>query len=130
MTAPLPVPLDNKAVARTLTDIADLLELKGENPFKIRAYRNGADVVSHAAEAVSSLDEAALRGWNGIGKDLAGRIREIALTGDCEVRRGLLTEFPETLLEVMRLQGVGPKTVAILFRELRIKSLDDLAEAA
>ena len=130
MTAPLPVPLDNKAVARTLTDIADLLELKGENPFKIRAYRNGADVVSHAAEAVSSLDEAALRGWNGIGKDLAGRIREIALTGDCEVRRGLLTEFPETLLEVMRLQGVGPKTVAILFRELHIKSLDDLAEAA
>ena len=130
MTAPLPVPLDNKSVARTLTDIADLLELKGENPFKIRAYRNGADVVSHAAEAVSSLDEAALRGWNGIGKDLAGRIREIALTGDCGVRRDLLTEFPATLLEVLRLQGVGPKTVAILYRELHIKSLDELADAA
>jgi len=130
MSTPLPVPLDNKSVARTLTEIADLLELKGENPFKIRAYRNGADVVSHAAEAVSSLDEAALRGWNGIGKDLAGRIREIALTGDCGVRRDLLTEFPATLLEVLRLQGVGPKTVAILYRELHIKSLDELAEAA
>ena len=130
MTAPPPAPLDNKAVARTLLEIADLLELKGENPFKIRAYRNGADVVSHAAEAVSSLDEAALRGWNGIGKDLAGRIREIALTGDCAVRRDLLTEFPATLLEVLRLQGVGPKTVAILYRELGIKSLDDLAAAA
>ena len=130
MSAPTPAPLDNKAVARTLLEIADLLELKGENPFKIRAYRNGADVVSHAAEAVASLDEAALRGWSGIGKDLAGRIREIALTGDCAVRRELLTEFPATLLDVLRLQGVGPKTVAILYRELRIKSLDDLAAAA
>ena len=130
MTTPLPSPLDNKSVARTLLEIADLLELKGENPFKIRAYRNAADVVSHAAETVSALDEAALRGWNGIGKDLAGRIREIAITGDCGIRRDLLTEFPATLLDVLRLQGVGPKTVAILYKELRIKSLDDLAAAA
>lgn len=122
--------LDNRAVARTLAEIADLLELKGDNPFKIRAYRNAADIVSHAAEQVSGLDEAALRAWNGIGKDLAGRIREIALTGDCTIRQELLTEFPATLLDVLRLQGVGPKTVAILFRELRIKSLADLAAAA
>ncbi len=130
MSEPLPSPLDNKAVARTLLEIADLLELKGDNPFKIRAYRNAADVVSHAAEAVSSLDEAGLRGWNGIGKDLAGRIREITITGDCEIRRELLTEFPATLLDVMRLQGVGPKTVAVLYRELGVKSLEDLATAA
>ena len=122
--------LDNRAVARTLSEIADLLELKGDNPFKIRAYRNAADIVSHAAEQVSGLDEAALRAWNGIGKDLAGRIREIAQTGDCAIRRELLTEFPATLLDVLRLQGVGPKTVAILYRELRIKSLEDLAAAA
>ena len=130
MTAPLPSPLDNRAVARTLGEIADLLELKGDNPFKIRAYRNAADIVSHAAEQVSGLDEAALRAWNGIGKDLAGRIREITLTGDCGIRRELLTEFPATLLDVLRLQGVGPKTVAILYRELRIKSLEDLSAAA
>ena len=130
MTTPLPAPLDNKAVARTLLEIADLLELKGENPFKIRAYRNAADIVSHAAEAVAGLEEAALRGWNGIGKDLAGRIREIVITGDCQVRRDLLAEFPATLLDVLRLQGVGPKTVAVLYKELRIKSLDDLAAAA
>ena len=130
MSPALPAPLDNKTVARTLLEIADLLELKGDNPFKIRAYRNAADVVSHAAEAVSSLDEAGLRGWDGIGRDLAARIREIALTGDCGIRRELLTEFPATLLDVLRLQGVGPKTVAILYRELRITSLDDLAEAA
>ena len=122
--------LDNAAVARVLSEIGDLLELKGDNPFKIRAYRNAADVVGHAAEAVSALDDAGLRGWPGIGKDLAGRIREIARTGDCEIRRDLLKEFPATLLDVMKLQGVGPKTVATLYRELHIKSLDDLAAAA
>ena len=130
MSPALPSPLDNRAVARTLSEIADLLELRGDNPFKIRAYRNAADIVSHAAEQVAGLDEAALRAWNGIGKDLAGRIREIALTGDCAIRQELLTEFPATLLDVLRLQGVGPKTVAVLYRELRIKSLDDLSAAA
>ncbi|MEO8678723.1 MAG: DNA polymerase/3'-5' exonuclease PolX [Vicinamibacterales bacterium] len=122
--------LDNAAVARVLSEIADFLELRGDNPFKIRAYRNGADIVGHAAEAVAGMDDVALRAWPGIGKDLAIRIRDIAATGDCEIRRELLKEFPATLLEVMRLQGVGPKTVSMLYRELRIKSLDDLAEAA
>lgn len=130
MSAPLPAPLDNRAIARVLLEIADLLELKGENPFKIRAYRNGADVVAHAAEAAAGLDEAGLRAWSGIGKDLATRIRDIAATGTCEIRQELLTEFPETLLEVLRLQGVGPKTVAMLYKELRITSLDNLGQAA
>ena len=130
MSTPLAVPLDNRAVARVLTEIADLLELKGENPFKVRAYRNGADVVAHAAEAALGLDEAGLRAWTGIGKDLATRIRDIAATGTCEIRQELLKEFPETLLEVLCLQGVGPKTVALLYRELHITSLDDLSQAA
>ena len=130
MSGPLLSPLDNRAVARVLTEIADLLELKGENPFKIRAYRNGADVVAHAVEAASGLDEAGLRGWPGIGKDLAIRIRDIAATGTCEIRQELLKEFPESLLEVLRLQGVGPKTVALLYKELHIKSLAELSEAA
>jgi len=130
MSPPVPAPLDNRAVARVLLEIADLLELKGENPFKIRAYRNGADVVSHAAEAAAGLDEAGLRAWAGIGKDLATRIRDIAATGTCEIRTELLKEFPETLLEVLRLQGVGPKTVATLYKELHITSLDDLSQAA
>ena len=76
------------------------------------------------------MDRRGLRAWPGIGKDLAGRIREIALTGDCGIRQELLTEFPATLLDVMRLQGLGPKTVAMLYKDLRITSLDDLAQAA
>jgi DNA polymerase (family 10) len=130
MTQELPAPLDNVAVAKVLSEIADLLELKGENPFKIRAYRTAADVVGHAAEPVAALDAAALRAWSGIGKDLASRIRDIVTTGDCQIRQDLLKEFPPTLLDVLRLQGVGPKTVALLYRDLNVKSLEDLAEAA
>jgi DNA polymerase (family 10) len=121
---------DNAAIARVLAEIADLLEIKGDNPFKIRAYRNAADVVGHAAESVADMDEAALREWSGIGKDLAQRIVEIASTGDCTVRRDLLKEFPASLLDVLALQGVGPKTVAMLYSELGVKSLTDLEAAA
>lgn len=121
---------DNTAVARVLSQIADLLELKGENPFKIRAYRNAADVVAHAAEQVREMDEASLREWAGIGKDLASRIHEIAATGDCAVRQDLLRQYPESLLDVLGLQGVGPKTAGRLFHELGISSLTDLESAA
>jgi len=122
--------LDNTAVARVLGQIADLLEIKGDNTFKIRAYRNAADVVGHAAEAVSGMDAAALREWSGIGRDLATRILEIATTGNCAVRQELLDEFPVTLLDVLALQGVGPKTVARLYRELGLASLLDVEAAA
>jgi DNA polymerase (family 10) len=122
--------LDNSAVARVLGQIADLLELKGENPFKIRAYRNAADVVGHAAEQVRDMDAAALREWAGIGKDLAQRIHEIAGTGDCAVLQDLLQQYPVTLLDVLSLQGLGPKTAGRLFTELGVTSLTDLETAA
>lgn len=121
---------DNPAVARVLAQIADLLELKGENPFKVRAYRNAADIVAHAAEQVRDMDPTLLRTWAGIGKDLAVRLHEIATTGDCSVRQELLREYPATLLEVLGLQGVGPKTAGRLFQELGISSLADLESAA
>ena len=121
---------DNTTVARVLSQIADLLELKGENPFKIRAYRNAADIVAHAAEQVRDMDVAGLREWAGIGKDLAARIHEIATTGDCTVRQELLQQYPVSLLEVLGLQGVGPKTAGRLYEEIGIASLADLEAAA
>lgn len=121
---------DNAAIAHRLGQIADLLEIKGENPFKIRAYRNAADMVGHAAERVSGMDEASLRAWSGIGKDLAVRIIELATTGETAVLQELLREFPLTLLDVLALQGVGPKTAGRLYHELGIASLDDLGAAA
>jgi DNA polymerase (family X) len=124
------MPLDNVSIARILGEIADLLELKGENPFKIRAYRNAADSVANNPEPAAGLDEARLREWPGIGKDLSARIVEICESGTCLIREELLAHFPPTLLDLLRLQGVGPKTVALLYGELRIASLDDLEAAA
>jgi DNA polymerase (family 10) len=123
-------PLENAAIARVLSEIADLLELKGDNAFKIRAYRNAVELVSHAPDRVASQSEEQLRAWPGIGKDLAARLHDIASTGTCGVHQALLAEFPPTLLDLLRLQGVGPKTAALLYRALRISSLDDLEAAA
>ena len=99
-------PLDNLAIARTLGEMADLLELKGENPFKIRAYRSAADSVAANAEPVAGLDAKGLQQWPGIGKDLSVRIVEICQTGTCAIHQELLASFPATLLDLLRLQGV------------------------
>ena len=74
--------MDNFAIARILQETADLLEIKSDNPFKIRAYRHGADIAANHPHQLASLEAAQLREIPGIGKDLAARIREIAETGD------------------------------------------------
>ncbi|HVG56290.1 MAG TPA: DNA polymerase/3'-5' exonuclease PolX [Vicinamibacterales bacterium] len=122
--------MDNRAVAQVLGEIADLLEIKGENAFKIRAYRSASETIAAWPDAVARLDDAQLREIPGIGKDLAARIRELAATGASSYHRELLAEFPVTILDLLRLQGVGPKTVALLYSALNIGSLDALAAAA
>jgi DNA polymerase (family 10) len=122
--------VDNRPVAQVLTEIADLLEIKGENAFKIRAYRSAAETVATWPDAVARLDERQLRELPGIGKDLAARIRELVETGSCQYHQQLLGEFPSTILDLLRLQGVGPRTVALLHSALGIKSVDELAAAA
>ena len=121
--------MDNQAIARILREVADLLEIKNDNPFKIRAYRNGADIAANHPHDLARLDDAGLREIPGIGKDLAARILEIAQTGDAEYHRELVAEFPPTILDLLHLQGVGPKTVATLYRDLGIRTLDDLERA-
>jgi DNA polymerase (family 10) len=122
--------MDNGGIARILRETADLLEIKDENPFKIRAYRNAADIAANHPHELSRLDETGLREIPGIGKDLATRIREIAETGDTAYHRDLVAEFPPTILDLLHLQGVGPKTVAVLYRELGVRTVDDLEAAA
>ena len=122
--------MDNLGIARIFTDIGDLLEIKGANPFKIRAYRNAADIVGHMAEPIADLGDAEVRALPGIGKDLTAKIRELIDTAALAYYDELRQEFPPTLLEMFRLQGVGPKTVAALYGELGIETLDDLETAA
>jgi DNA polymerase (family 10) len=122
--------LDNPAIARVLREVADLLEIKNDNPFKIRAYRNAADIVVNHPHELATLDTTALREIPGIGKDLAARIREMAETGELAYHRELIAEFPPTVLDLLSLQGIGPKTVATLYRQLGVRTVDDLERAA
>ena len=122
--------MDNLGIARIFTDIGDLLEIKGANPFKIRAYRSAADIVGHMAEPIADLGDAEVRALPGIGTDLTAKIRELIDTAALAYYDELRQEFPPTILEMLRLQGVGPKTVAVLYGELGIETLDDLETAA
>jgi DNA polymerase (family 10) len=121
--------MENLAIARIFSEIADLLEIKSENPFKIRAYRNASETVAHATEKLAYLDEERLRAIPGIGKDLASKIREIAETGEARYHRDLLEQFPPTMLDLLHLQGVGPKTVALLHTALGVKTVEELESA-
>jgi DNA polymerase (family 10) len=122
--------VDNRDVAQVLGEIADLLEIKGENVFKVRAYRSASEAVAAWPDAVDRMSEPQLRAIPGIGKDLAARIRELGETGSCAYHQELIQAFPPTMLGLLRLQGVGPKTVAFLYSALNIQSVEDLAAAA
>jgi len=113
-------PVDNRTIARVLNEIADLLEIKDENPFKIRAYRTAAETIGDEPDPVAALTPQARLALPGIGKDLAAKIGELIDTGSIAYHRQLLQEFPPTILDLLRLQGVGPKTVARLYHELGI----------
>jgi histidinol phosphatase-like PHP family hydrolase len=122
--------VDNPAIARVLNEIADLLEIKDENPFKIRAYRTAAETIGDEPGAVAEMSPQARLALPGIGKDLAAKIGELIDSGAIAYHQQLLQEFPPTILDLLRLQGVGPKTVARLYREIGVSTLDGLEQAA
>ena len=122
--------MDNLAIARVLNEIGDLLEIKGENPFKIRAYRNAAETIVHEPGRVAGMTPGERLGLPGIGKDIAAKIGELIDKGVIAYHQELLQAFPPTVLDLLRLQGIGPKTVARLYGEMGIASLEDLEQAA
>lgn len=114
-------------VAEILNRIALLLELKGENPFKIRAYKTGAEVVeSFAGDIMQLAAEQKLGGIKGIGDALRDKLHELATTGKLEFFEKLKAEFPETLFELFEISGLGPKKIAALYSQLQVASIADL----
>ena len=110
--------------------IALLLELKGENTFKVRAYRTGAEIVeSFSGDIMKLATENQLTGIKGLGEALRDKLHEMATTGKLEFYEKLKAEFPDTLFELFDVQGLGPKKVAALHAELGVSSIADLKRA-
>jgi DNA polymerase (family 10) len=126
------MPIHNSDVANIFNKVANLLEIKGDNPFRIRAYKNAARAVNALSRNVVEMvdkneDFSSLKG---IGKDLAKKIVEIVKTGKLSLLEDLEKEVPIELSAMMKIHGLGPKRIKKIFQMLAIQSVDDLREAA
>ena len=127
----LPRLMENLDVARTLTELADLLEIQGASPFRIRAYRNAVNTINSLSRPLKDMVEAGedLTELPSIGKSVAKYIGEFLDTGSISRLEEVAAEFPRSLVELMRLDGVGPKKARKLFEQLDVRTVDDLAAA-
>jgi DNA polymerase (family 10) len=124
--------MTNTEIAAILDQVADLLEFKDENPFRVRAYRNAARAIRDLAESVESIvadKPERLLEISGIGKSVADKAVTLVQTGELPQLQELLAEIPESVLAMMRIPGVGPKKAAAIFHQLGVKTLDELKAA-
>jgi len=124
--------MHNAEIARQFHELADLLEIQDANPFRVRAYRNAANIVEGSSRPVEDMvaEGEDLSSIKGIGDDLAGKITELVKTGNLPQLQELQKEVPEELSELMRLDQLGPKRTKAIHEELGISSLKALKEAA
>lgn len=123
--------MKNKEVAEILDEMGTLMELKGENPFKCRAFHNAARIISSLPEDVEDLSRSdGLQEVKGIGKGLAEKISEFLTRGTISEYEKLKKSLPSGLMNMLRIQGLGPKKVKALYERLKIRSVDELARAA
>jgi DNA polymerase (family 10) len=123
--------VDNLSLARILHEIADVLEIKGENLFRIRSYRLAGESIQTLTRDVAEMIRRGekLQEVPGVGGGIAARLQELVATGRCAYHDELLTEVPAGLLELLRLPGLGPKGVSLVWRKLGVTSAEDLEKA-
>jgi DNA polymerase (family 10) len=121
--------MKNQQIAKIFTEIAELLELKGENVFRIRAYQRAAQNIDGLAKDVSVLSDEELIEIPGIGKDLVGKIHEYLEKGTVAKHEQLKKEIPAGVLDLLHIPGLGPKKVKLFFDKLKIQNVDDLETA-
>lgn len=126
------MPIRNPDIAAVFEEIADLLEIDGENVFRVRAYRNAARAVQGLGVEVADMivNGEDLTELPDIGKDLAGKIKEIAATGRCRALDELRAKTPSAIAALLKVPGLGPKRVHAIYHTLNIQTADELARAA
>lgn len=126
--------MENRDLAQIFKEIADLLEITGGNPFRIRSFRRAAQVIDNlnfsVQQALENGQRDKVESISGIGKGTLERIDEIIGTGDSTDHRKLLEKVPESLLPMLKIQNLGPKKIALFWKELGITDLDQLEKAA
>ena len=122
--------MKNQEIAKIFNEIAGLLEIKNDNPFRIRAYRRAALNVEGLTRNVEDLSEDELLEVPGVGKELAAKIAEYIKTGNIAAHEELKKEIPQIVLDLESVPGLGPKTAILLHEKLHIKSIDELAKLA
>src|SRR3990172_2060856 len=125
--------MENREIAGIFHDIADLLDIKGGNPFRSRSYRNAARVIEGLAislESVVETDEKKLEDIPGIGKGMHEKIVELVRTGRCVAREELLKELPPGLLHILNFSPIRHKKAELLYKEFGIKDVGGLEAAA
>ena len=126
------MPIHNADIAAIFEEIADLLEIQGANPFRIRAYRNAARTLGELSQDARILLEKGddLTRLPGIGDDLAAKISEIVTTGTCSLLQRLHKELPPAVTELLHIPGLGPKRVKALHHDLDVQTVEQLYRAA
>src|SRR4030088_1569550 len=121
--------MDNREIARVLLETADLMEIAGEDSFRIRSYRNGATAVDGFPERIADIlknPDRKVTGIPGTGKGRGQVLAEILERGSCERRDSLLLKYPPAALEFLKIQGLGPKGIALLFEHFPISTMDEV----
>ena len=125
--------MENIQIAKTFEEVADLLEIQGANPFRVRAYRNAARTIGTLGTPVDTIlqhNGHALEALPGIGADLAGKISTMCHTGELPLLAQLTRKTPESLVAMLRIPGVGPKRAKLIYKKLHVKTLAQLEQAA
>ncbi|MGA2214036.1 MAG: DNA polymerase/3'-5' exonuclease PolX [Bryobacteraceae bacterium] len=121
--------MENREFARVLAETADLMEIAGEDGFRIRSYRNAASAIEGFPERVDDIlanPERKVTEIPGVGKGLASVLEELAKRGSFEKRDTLLAQFPPTLLDLFKIQGLGPKGIALVYQHYKVATIDEL----
>jgi DNA polymerase (family 10) len=123
--------LQNQDIAQIFYEIADILEMQGENSFRIRSYRNAASAIENLTEDLTSIHKkGALKEIPGIGESIAQKIEEMINTGKCKFHHALLKKIPPGVLDIMRVPGMGPRHAMLVYEKLAVNSIDRLRRAA
>jgi DNA polymerase (family 10) len=124
--------MDNEAIAERFTRLANMMEIRGDDHYRIRSYRNAAEVIETWPTPLEKIAaEEGIKGLQtlpGVGKAISSKINELIEKGTFDAWEKLVAETPETVLDLMRVSGIGIKTAATLHQQFKISSLNDLKQ--